>query len=271
MSIGSRIRAMRIQKAMTQGELSDAIGVSKVALSSWENEARTPSTAAIIQLSRTLNVSTDYLLGVSAGREYTPFIHSNSERKLLDDYRTLDSYGKSAVRSICAIEKARVLSIQGYTVSNFGSDMLTHGRMIPLYSTPSAAGVSIPVDDDEYKMILVDDDVPYTADFAVKIQGDSMLPYIHDGEIVYIRRDSNLDIGDVGIFCVDGAMYCKQYYIDDERNLYLLSANEALKDTNVYIGAESGSNVKCYGKVLLGHNIPLPEYFVNKIIDGYKQ
>lgn len=109
-------------------------------------------------------------------------------------------------------------------------------------------------------MILVDNTVPSEADFAVGIQGNSMYPYINDGDTVYVKKDTDLSIGDVGIFCVDGAMYCKQYYIDEERNLTLLSANPRFKHTNVYVSAESGSYVKCYGKVLLGRRIDLPDY-----------
>ena len=110
-------------------------------------------------------------------------------------------------------------------------------------------------------MILVDDSVPYDADFAVGIQGNSMLPYIHDGDTVYVKRDCDLRIGDVGIFCVDGAMFCKQYYIDEGRNLTLVSANPRLRHTNVHISADSGSSVQCYGKVLLDQRITLPDYF----------
>ena len=47
----------------------------------------------------------------------------------------------------------------------------------------------------------------------MRIQGDSMEPYIHDGGVVYVNHDP-LQNGDVGIFCVDGDMVCKQYYRD---------------------------------------------------------
>ena len=47
----------------------------------------------------------------------------------------------------------------------------------------------------------------------MRIQGDSMEPYIHDGSVVYVNHDP-LRAGDVGIFCVDGDMLCKQYYRD---------------------------------------------------------
>lgn len=109
-------------------------------------------------------------------------------------------------------------------------------------------------------MMLADDSVPDAADFAVDIQGNSMEPYIHDGDTVYVRRDAELSIGDVGIFCVDGAMYCKQYYLDENRNLILVSANPDLRDTNVFVSADSGHSVQACGKVLLDVRLELPDY-----------
>jgi phage repressor protein C with HTH and peptisase S24 domain len=87
-----------------------------------------------------------------------------------------------------------------------------------------------------------------------------MEPYIHDGDTVYVRRDAELSIGDVGIFCVDGAMYCKQYYLDENRNLILVSANPDLRDTNVFVGTDSGHSVQACGKVLLDVRLELPDY-----------
>ena len=59
---------------------------------------------------------------------------------------------------------------------------------------------------------------------------------------------------------VEGDMYCKQYYVDNEKNLILVSANPRLKNANVFVSADSTSEVRCYGKVLLDCKIALPEY-----------
>ena len=55
----------------------------------------------------------------------------------------------------------------------------------------------------DFDYIQVDETVPQAAGFAVRIQGDSMIPVIADSSIVYVNRDP-LRAGDVGIFCVDG-------------------------------------------------------------------
>ena len=120
--------------------------------------------------------------------------------------------------------------------------------------------MAAPIDVADFGMMLADDSVPDAADFAVDIQGNSMEPYIHDGDTVYVRRDAELSIGDVGIFCVDGAMYCKQYYLDEDRNLILVSANPDLRDTNVFVSADSGHSVQACGKVLLDVRLELPDY-----------
>ena len=74
--------------------------------------------------------------------------------------------------------------------------------------------------------------MPHGAELAVRIQGDSMAPWIADGAVVYVNHDP-LQNGDVGIFCVDGDMLCKQYYKDPFGNVYLFSLNRARADADV--------------------------------------
>ena len=53
-------------------------------------------------------------------------------------------------------------------------------------------------------------------------------------------------------------------YIDDERNLTLVSANPDLRHTNIFVSADSEVSVKVCGKVLLGHRIDLPDYIFDE-------
>lgn len=267
MKLCERIQSLRLRRNLTQKELSELINVSVVSIGGWENGTRKPSAEAIISLSQIFNVTTDYLLGVviEPEKDYLPL--SQSEKTLLSNYRILDKHGRKAVDTISVIEKSRVESERKKSEqspkSNITPIKKRSARYIPRYTTPAAAGSSIPLDGDDFEMILVDDTIPYEADFAVGIQGNSMYPYISDGDTVYVKQCTDISVGEVGIFCVDGAMYCKQYFLDDERNLYLLSANPRLKHTNVFVGADSGSDVRCYGKVLLG-KIELPDYIYDE-------
>lgn len=256
MDFGQRLKNLRLEQNLTQQELATAVGVSVVAVRNWERGTKKPAMDAIIALARELRITTDGLLDVNTfGIPRRSIILSPEEKKLLKTYQALDSHGKKAVDMICALEKERLDASEQIILTK-----KTRERYIPRYTTPSAAGYNVPLDGTDFEMMLVDGNVPSDADYAVDIQGNSMYPYINDGDMVYVKKDEELSNGDVGIFCVDGAMYCKQLYIDDERNLTLVSANPNLRHTNIYVSADSEVSVRVCGKVLLGQRIDLPDY-----------
>lgn len=263
MEFGQRLKNLRLSQKKTQQDLASCIGVSVVAVRSWEHGSKKPSMDALVSLSKALGASVDSLLGITGCFQPMGVILSPTEKTLLSNYQMLDSYGKKAVETMCALEKERVDALQKVrepNVIDFKQAVKARERYVPHYTTPSAAGTNVPLDGTDFEMMLVDDNVPDDADYAVDIQGNSMAPYIHDGDMVYVQRDAELSVGDVGIFCVDGAMYCKQYYLDEENNLILVSANPELRHTNIFISADSGRSVTSCGKVLLGHKIELPDY-----------
>ncbi len=127
------------------------------------------------------------------------------------------------------------------------------------YLTPAAAGYASPALGEDYVLVPKNDSVPRETDFAVRIAGDSMEPYIADGSSVYVKRTNDLIPGDVGIFFVDGDMKCKQYCEDSFGNVYLFSLNRERADADVFVPESSGIYVYCFGKVLLPKRPPLPK------------
>lgn len=269
MNFGDRLKSIRIEKKITQQRFADLVGVSVVTVRNWEYNIKKPTMETLLAIARVLQVSIDSLLNFSVQQNDTIFL-SPVERRLILDFRALDNYGQKTVQTLCSLEKERVAELSTKAVSNIvemkaakkthSKKELRSDRFIPRYTTPAAAGFSVPLDGADFEMLLVDDSVPAQADYAVDIQGDSMYPYIKDGDMVYVQKNAQISIGDIGIFCVDGAMYCKQYYIDEERNLLLVSANPKLKNSNVFVPAEGGSTVTFCGKVLLGFQPELPDY-----------
>ncbi len=63
MLIGKRIKDMRLEKGMSQQELGDLIGVTKVSICGYENGTRTPSLDTFCILADIFETTTDYLLG----------------------------------------------------------------------------------------------------------------------------------------------------------------------------------------------------------------
>lgn len=66
MSIGERIKGRREQRGLTQKDLASALQVSAQAVSKWERGENAPDIALLVELTRLLGVSTDWLLGVHA-------------------------------------------------------------------------------------------------------------------------------------------------------------------------------------------------------------
>lgn len=63
--MGLNLKEARKLAGCTQGDLSDACGITQSRISEFERGARVPETPTLIKLARALNCSTDYLLGLS--------------------------------------------------------------------------------------------------------------------------------------------------------------------------------------------------------------
>ena len=66
MIIGERLKKARKDKKLTQQELGDMLGVSKVSICGYETGTRVPTMDNFIQLLDILEVKPDYLLGREA-------------------------------------------------------------------------------------------------------------------------------------------------------------------------------------------------------------
>lgn len=65
MSIGERIAELRKEAGLSQGQLADALDVSRQAVSKWENDQTAPDTIKMIRIAEVLDTDIEYL---STGR-----------------------------------------------------------------------------------------------------------------------------------------------------------------------------------------------------------
>jgi transcriptional regulator with XRE-family HTH domain len=63
MQFPSRLKALRLEKKMTQEELGKKINVTKVSVSGYESGNRSPDTDTLQKIAQVFDVSVDYLLG----------------------------------------------------------------------------------------------------------------------------------------------------------------------------------------------------------------
>lgn len=181
-----------------------------------------------------------------------------NESRELDDlnekYSALSLKGKDLVKNMID----GILDIEDEVSEDTAERPAKKLEFIREYVTPAAAGYASPAEGEDYNLIVRDDSVPGAADFAVRIDGDSMEPYIMDGSRVYVTRTNELNDGDVGIFFVDGDMKCKQFCEDSFGNIYLFSLNRERSDADVVIPNTSGITVFCFGRVIMKRKAPLP-------------
>ena len=61
MSIGERIEELRKNLGLSQGDLAAMMGITRQAVSKWENDQSSPDTIKLIQLADILNTEVEYL------------------------------------------------------------------------------------------------------------------------------------------------------------------------------------------------------------------
>ena len=79
MSVGERIATLRKGRDLSQGQLAALMGVSRQAISKWENDQTTPDTLNLIRLAEVFDSDIEYLAtGVERMdmREVEPIIHT---------------------------------------------------------------------------------------------------------------------------------------------------------------------------------------------------
>ena len=65
LSIGEQLSEIRKDKGYTQEDLAEVLHVTKSTLSNYENDRRTPDIAFIKSFSKVMDVSVDYIIGIT--------------------------------------------------------------------------------------------------------------------------------------------------------------------------------------------------------------
>ncbi len=230
--INTKLASIRRSAHMSQHEVAEkltAMGIEtkNKSISAWEKGVATPNAVQLLALCQIYGIIDIY----------GTFIE-NSEDKLLSG---LNEQGKEKVREYADLLRES----RKYNLKIKTSNVIEFHRTLPLYELPVSAGTGEFLDNSYYEMIEVPQSVPGSADFALRIHGDSMTPKYLDGQIVWIRKTTQLSNGDIGIFYLDGQAYCKKLDITDGK-LRLISLNKNYEPILV----NESSDLRIYGQVL---------------------
>ena len=229
--VGEQIKKYRNIKGMTQQDIADALGESSGrVIYNWEKGIGRPDCDKLARLCDLLGVSADELIGCKSMADRPTATEWNSIQK----YRALDEHGKEVVDYMIDSEYKRVATLS----------RKPKPRMLKMdyYTLPASAGTGNILDSDLAEELLVPESAEAEqADFVISVSGDSMEPTYHDGDKVFVEKCDSVDIGEVGIFVVNGDVYIKEL-----GNKRLISHNEKYKP----IILTENDSIHCCGRVL---------------------
>ena len=177
----ANLRRLMEAQGVRQSELARILGVSRATVSAYCSAEQMPRMDKVEELSRYFAVGLSELLENSDSADIHPAVRT---------YERLSPQGREEFL-------------------DYGEELLEREQgskviMIKHYLVPAAAGYASPIQGEDYELIPLPAGAPAGADFCISIDGDSMEPYIPNGSMVYVRRDSPLSEFDVGVFFVDG-------------------------------------------------------------------
>lgn len=132
--------------------------------------------------------------------------YSEEALKLAKDYDGLDVHGKRIVRMVADEEKARC-------ATSDPAEQLEQEKVIyifPGYTSPMSAGTGQPAGDEYPENYRLVKEPPRRASFIAPVSGDSMEPTYNNGDLVFVRVQEKVEIGEIGVFWMDGQQWIKE-------------------------------------------------------------
>ncbi len=234
MSFGSRLKELREQKHLKQQDLAEVLGVKNTAVSNYELGISSPKEEVMFKILEFFNVTPNYMFQDEV-KVKLDNLFSQQENRMILKYRALDNYGQDMVTTVLEKEYERCTAEPEEEYEP--AIQIRHS----CYKASAGHGFEFFADEEWDEIDIPDTRETRRADFALTIQGDSMEPVYHDGDIVLVKQQDAVDIGQIGIFVLNGAGYIKKNGGDR-----LISLNEKYDD----IFIEEYDDCRCVGKVI---------------------
>ena len=92
MLLGNTLRDLRNEKNLSQKQLAKRVGVNASTIALYETGDRLPSLQRLIDLSRALGVTTDFLLGLSKQKDYFLDVSGLSPSQIASLEQIIENY-----------------------------------------------------------------------------------------------------------------------------------------------------------------------------------
>lgn len=160
----NRLRSVREAKGLESKQVAENISVTAAAYSKYETNKAVPSIGVLEKIARFLNVSTDYLMGLTDDNKITW-----AEEK----------FAKSISTKFEFVE-------------------------VPILRYASCGSPSLAANDIEGYDVVLKSEVNGHECYYLRVRGDSMAEArICDGDLVFVRKQDDVDDGDIAVVLTD--------------------------------------------------------------------
>lgn len=208
-AFGKALRKMREDSGKTVTEISEyltSLGhkAKTVTIYGWERGVSQPNPEIFLEMCKFYGV-----FDIFSYFEYEKFSKesdlSKDEQEHIKKYRSLDPYGKEAVESVLDVECRRCTEP---VRAQAEADKVIY--IFPGYSMPMSAGTGQPAGSEYPENYRLVKEPPRRATFIAPVSGNSMEPTYHDGDKLFIRSCPEIEVGQVGVFLMDGQQWVKE-------------------------------------------------------------
>ncbi len=228
MNFYSNLKSLCDFKGVSVSSVLTRCGLSKSYGTNWKRGS-VPSLDAVITIAEELNVSLDY---IAFGKESTIPAEYQS---LITSYQELSKDNQQLLQDIIS----SMIDIQNANKKRSEIEYTTIRHS--LHKVSAGLGEALDDGDNWEDIEVVSTPESKMADFAITVVGESMSPDFHDGDIVLVKEQPEIKIGQIGIFICNNEGFIKEAGRDR-----LISHNPKFDD----IYPSENSEIICEGLVL---------------------
>lgn len=240
------IDSKRKEKHLSISELARRVGMAKSALSRYFNKTREFPLNRAEDFAKVLGISSEYLLGF--------YEESNDNNSIETIYNQLEPPRQQKVYDFAENqlkEQEQEIKRENNPITSLEQfrkkkeEETVYGTT-KWYGAVSAGTGEFLTDETCEEIELPVEQIPDEADFCLSVNGDSMEPIFHDNDYVFVKRQSVIFSGNIGVVIVNGESFLKRIWFENN-NIRLESFNKKYKDIII----TENDEFKIVGKVVM--------------------
>ena len=200
----NRMKELRQERGITMKDAAQQLNLPYTTYVNYEKGTREPNSETLIQIANFFNTSIDYLLGKS---------NTRIDDRVLDVVNELDLDTLAQAGNIRDALKTQQTNNASASPIPPGFEPLPEMESVPLVGR-IACGQPITAEENLEGYVSIP--AAWHATFTLQCRGDSMEPTIHDGDLVAIRKDVQVENGQIAAVRIGDEATLKHLYFHED-------------------------------------------------------